>query len=162
MYSTCESADWKLHRFFKSPPPFYLLIIIDITVLLIENDKWQNKRQGWPLTKVASDLSCSILLQIHNSWSNHSYPVSVQGVSGHSVQSYAGLVGLVVLAGGEAAHIVISDGRVLGFKLYSNLPGSKSKKKRCRYITVIIKCMTAWKHWRLSKDIFKPSDRLIM
>lgn len=38
--------------------------------------------------------------------------------------SYAGLAVLVGLAGGEAAHIVISDGRVLGLKVYSTLPGS--------------------------------------
>lgn len=50
--------------------------------------------------------------------------MSVHGVSGHSVQSYAGLAGLVGLAGGEAAHIVISDGRLLAFKVYSTLPGS--------------------------------------
>jgi len=40
------------------------------------------------------------------------------------VYSYAALAGLVGLAGGEAAHIVISDGRVLGLNVYSILPGS--------------------------------------
>lgn len=62
---------------------------------------------------------------------------------------YAGLAGLAVLAGGEAAHIAISDGRVLALKLYSTLPGSKSKKKKGIYITIIITCMTAWNQNRL-------------
>lgn len=52
------------------------------------------------------------------------------------------------LAGGEAAHISISDGRVFGLNAYSTLPGSKSKKKRNRYSTVTIKpffdCMETW------------------
>ena len=61
------------------------------------------------------------------------------------MQSYVRLAGLVGLAGGEAAHIAISDGRVLGFKVYSTLPGSKSKKKKGRYVTVIMRCMYAWK-----------------
>lgn len=42
------------------------------------------------------------------------------------VQDYAGLV---ELAGGEKAHISISDGSVLGLKLYSILPGSKNRKE---------------------------------
>lgn len=36
------------------------------------------------------------------------------------------LEGLVV---GEAAHMAISDARVLALKLYSTLPGSKTKRK---------------------------------
>lgn len=57
----------------------------------------------------------------------------MHGVSSRSVQTYAGLMELAVLAGGEVAHIAISDGRVLGLKVYSILPGSKSKKKKIYY-----------------------------
>lgn len=42
------------------------------------------------------------------------------------VQDYAGEV---ELAGSEEAHISISDGSVLGLKLYSILPGSKNRKR---------------------------------
>lgn len=42
------------------------------------------------------------------------------------VQDYAELV---ELAGGEEAHISISDGSVLALKLYSILPGSKNRKR---------------------------------
>lgn len=40
------------------------------------------------------------------------------------LRSYAGLAELVGLAGGEAAHIVISDGRLLALNVYATLPGS--------------------------------------
>lgn len=63
------------------------------------------------------------------SWSNHSHPFLVRRVSHHSVQSYAGLAELVGAAGGEAGHIAISDGRVLGLSWYSTFPGSESEKK---------------------------------
>ena len=51
------------------------------------------------------------------------------------MQSHAVLVGLV----GEAAHIVISDGRLLALRLYSTLPGSTRKKKKDGNVTVITK-----------------------
>lgn len=60
--------------------------------------------------------------------SNLSHPFLVRRVSRHSVQGYAGLAELVGAAGGEAAHIAISDGRVLGLSWYSTFPGSKSEK----------------------------------
>lgn len=75
--------------------------------------------------------------------------------------SYAGLAGLVGLARTEAAHIVIFDGRVLALKVYSTLPGSKSKKKRGRYVTVIIKYFL-YDWLGFSKDVCGSSDRFIV
>lgn len=42
--------------------------------------------------------------------------------------------GLVALSDGEAAHIRISDGRDLDFKLYSTFPGSEKRKKQKRIL----------------------------
>lgn len=56
--------------------------------------------------------------------------VSVCQLLLYSVKNHAGLAELVWLAGRPAAHIVISDGRVFAFKLYSNLPGSEKERKK--------------------------------
>lgn len=47
--------------------------------------------------------------------------------------------GLLELAGGEEAHISISDGSVLGLKVYSIRPGSENRK---RHDDILYECHT--------------------
>ncbi len=117
--------NWKLHRFFRSPPTFYLLIITNITLLSVGNDR-QNKRFIIIHDPVIHILSVCMVCQVvlcklmQVLWSLR----CLQGVKWHTLR---------FLMEGFWALRCTPSCLVL-------------KARKRRYITVIIKCLTAWKH----------------